>query len=57
MALTANAQAEDRDACLAAGMDGLLTKPLDAKAWARRRPQYPQRVSPRLRPEPAFPTL
>jgi len=27
-ALTANVQAEDRDACLAAGMDGLITKPL-----------------------------
>jgi CheY-like chemotaxis protein len=34
IALTANALEEDRQACLAAGMDGFLTKPLDRERLA-----------------------
>jgi PAS domain S-box-containing protein len=34
IALTANAFDEDRDACIAAGMDGFLTKPLDREKLA-----------------------
>jgi CheY-like chemotaxis protein len=34
IAITANAFDEDRDACLAAGMDGFLTKPLDRERLA-----------------------
>ena len=34
IALTANASTEDRDACLAAGMDGFVLKPLDRERLA-----------------------
>jgi CheY-like chemotaxis protein len=34
IALTANVSAEDREACLAAGMDGFVTKPLDREKLA-----------------------
>jgi PAS domain S-box-containing protein len=34
LALTANVSVEDRDACLAAGMDGFLVKPLDRERLA-----------------------
>jgi len=34
IALTANAFEEDREACIAAGMDGFLTKPLDRERLA-----------------------
>ncbi len=45
IALTANALDEDRDACLAAGMDGFLTKPLDRERLAGALSTVPARAS------------
>ena len=51
LALTANAQAEDREACLAAGMDGFLVKPLDRERLREAIDGLSPAARPRLRLE------
>jgi CheY-like chemotaxis protein len=45
IALTANAFAEDREACLAAGMDGYLVKPLDRHNLATTLADLPKKTA------------
>ena len=46
VALTANAFAEDRERCRAAGMDDFLTKPIDAQRLLAIAERFTRRASP-----------
>jgi PAS domain S-box-containing protein len=51
IALTAHARREDRDQCLAAGMDGFLTKPLNLRQLYATVTEHLQRASGGVKPE------
>jgi signal transduction histidine kinase/DNA-binding response OmpR family regulator len=57
IAVTANAMIQDRDFCLAAGMDDYLSKPIDADQLVARLEQWPQQAQRNTAaslPPPAF---
>jgi signal transduction histidine kinase/ActR/RegA family two-component response regulator len=53
VAMTANAMADDRSACLAAGMDDYVSKPIDAQKLAQVIDQVTRAASQRFQPESA----
>ncbi|MGB0722012.1 MAG: response regulator [Gammaproteobacteria bacterium] len=56
IAVTANAYAEDRERCIAAGMNDYLAKPIDTKAlYALLRRWLPAATATTAAPEPALP--
>ena len=57
LALKANAQTDDREAVLSAGLDGLLSKPLDRERLREALSTASARAFDRLRPDATFPTL
>jgi CheY-like chemotaxis protein len=50
VALTANVRAEDRAACLAAGMDAVLSKPIRIRALQDLLSQADSRLRPQVKP-------
>jgi CheY-like chemotaxis protein len=57
LALSSNAQAEDCEASLAAGLDDLLVKPLDRERLRQLLDAAPGRHLIRLQPDVGFRTL
>jgi PAS domain S-box-containing protein len=57
IAVTANAMKDDRDKCMAAGMDDYVTKPIDADQLLERLEAAVPRAVPAALPAPAVPVL